>query len=335
LSASDQPGDEQRQGDPDEPRQGEQGGRIEDPRENPVVAQRRLRTTLRDLRLRQGQRKTQKQVAMALDWSQSKLLRLEGGQVPIATSDLIALLTQYGITDEQQVKTWVDLARASRKPTIKDAYLDIFSKAFAEFVEHEAYASIIRQFETKLIPGVLQTEDYAEAVLRTYLEPTPPDAEVSRRVQARLERAAQLLDRSKNQPEMFFILDEAAVRRQVGRESENPTLMVRQLQHLKEMGSRPNIQIQIVPFNYGIYAALRGPFELLEFDDPADLPMLYVENPQGDELFHENIDKIAPFLDTFTELEESLKKNSAANFDEQMDIIISQMKQAISQVRKD
>jgi transcriptional regulator with XRE-family HTH domain len=328
LPASDQPREEQRQGDQDEQRQDEQGEQIEDPREDPVVAQRRLRTTLRNLRLRQGQRKTQKQVATALDWSPSKLLRLEGGHVPIATSDLIALLAQYGITDEQQVNAWVELARISRKPTIRDTYLDIFSKAFAEFIQHESYASVIRQYETKLIPGILQTEDYAEAILRAYIRPTPPETELSRRVQARLERADQLLNRSKNQPEMFFILDEAVVRRQVGRESENPTLMPRQLQHLKELSNRPNIQIQIVPYSYGIYAALRGPFELLEFEDPADLPMLYRETPLGDELFHEDIDEIAPYLDIFTELEESLKKNFATDFDKQIDIIISQMRQS-------
>ena len=313
------------QGDLDS-QQGEDAELAVDPRADPAVAQRRLRTALRNLRLRPGQSKTQKEVATALDWSPSKLLRLEGGHVPISTSDLIALLAQYGITDSEQVNEWVELARISRKPTLRDAYTDIFTKAFAEFIQHESYATIIRQYETKLIPGVLQIEDYAEAVFRTYVRPALQEKQLSRRVQARLERADQLLNRATNQPEMFFIVDEAVVRRQVGRESGNPTLMIRQLQHLKELNNRSNIQIQIVPYSYGLYAALRGPFEMLEFEDPADLPMLYRENPDGDELFHEDMDEIAPYLDSFSELEESLKKNITVDFDKQIDIIIGQMR---------
>lgn len=301
-------------------------GPLADPREDPAVAQRRLRTGLRALRLRPERRETQKTVASALDWSPSKLLRIEQGQVPLATSDLIALLTHYGITDEKEVSDWVELARVSRRTTIWDTYGDVFSKLFAEFVQHEWYASVIRQYETKLVPGVLQTEDYAEAVVRAYLGPRPDERIISRTVQARLERADHLLNQTKNRPEMFFILDEAVVRRRVGRESGNNNVMIRQLEYLKEVSSRANIQIQIVPFDLGIYTALRGPFELLEFEDPDNNMLLYRETPQGDQLLYENNDEIGPYLDIFTELEERLKKNVRVSFIEQTDAIIAQLK---------
>ncbi len=301
-------------------------GPLEDPHDDPAVAQRRLRTGLRALRLRPGKRETQKLVASALDWSPSKLLRIEQGQVPLATSDLIALLTHYGITNEKEVKDWVELGRISRRTTIWDTYGDVFTKLFAEFVQHEWYASVIRQYETKLVPGVLQTKDYAEAVVRAYSGPRPDERVMSRTVQARLERAEHLLNQTKNEPEMFFILDEAVVRRRVGKESGNSGIMVRQLEYLKEISDRSNIQIQIVPFDLGIYTALRGPFELLEFEEPDNNMLLYRETPAGDQLLYENDDEIGPYLDIFTDLEETLKKRTNIDFTEQIDAIIAQIK---------
>ena len=294
-------------------------------RDDPVVAQRRLRSTLRRLRLRPEARKTQKEVAQALDWSPSKLLRIEGGQVPIATSDLIALLTYYGITGREEIDDLVELARISRKRTIRDTYRDVFSKEFADFIQHEAYASAIRQYETKLIPGQIQTEAYAEAVIRAYLGPIAAEADVNRRVQARLERSSYLLGRRNGGPDMSFILDEAVIQRRVGIESMNKSLMIEQLDSLKKLNARPNISIQIVPFEFGIYAALRGPFELLEFEDPVDSALLYLENPQGDELVHEDDDDISPYLDMFSDLEKMLQKRGTIKFEERVDNIIRQI----------
>jgi transcriptional regulator with XRE-family HTH domain len=292
--------------------------------DDPVVAQRRLRTTLRRLRLRPEAHKTQREVAHALDWSQSKLLRIEGGQVPIATSDLIALLTYYGVARDE-TDDLVELARISRKRTIRDTYRDVFSKEFADFILYEAYASAIRQFETKLVPGQLQTEAYAEAVIRTYLGPNGTEGEVNRRVQARLERSSYLFGRPDGGPEMSFLIDEAVIQRRVGIESKNRSLMVEQLRLLKEQNARPNVSIQVVPFGLGIYAALRGPFELLEFEDPADSALLYLENPQGDELVHEDDDAISPYIDMFSDLEEILAKYGEIKFEQRIDHAIQQI----------
>lgn len=294
------------------------------PPQDPAVAQRRLRNHLRNLRLRPEARQTQKEVAKALDWSPSKLLRIEAGQVPIATSDLIALLTHYGVIDRGVVDPLIELARISRRPTIRDTYRDVFSREFAEFVQYEAYASVIRQFETKLVPGILQTDSYARAVIRAYLGPEAKESSVNRRVKARHERSAHLLERS-DPPEMTFLLDEAVVQRRVGMESGDNILMIEQLERLKDLNARPNITIQIVAFELGIYRALRGPFELLEFEDPEDTDLLYLENPQGDELFHEDVELIAPYVDIFSSLEEVVSQTKTA-FNEQVDTVIHSMK---------
>jgi transcriptional regulator with XRE-family HTH domain len=291
-------------------------------RDDPVVAQRRLRTTLRRLRLRPEAQKTQREVAQALDWSPSKLLRIEGGQVPIATSDLIALLTYYGITAKEESDELVELARVSRKRTIRDTYQDVFSKEFAEFIQHEAYASSIRQFETKLVPGQLQTEAYAEAVIRAYLGPNGTEGDVNRRVQARLERSSYLFGRHDGGPDMSFIIDESVIQRRVGVESKNRSLMLEQLERLKELNSKPNISIQVVPFGLGMYGALRGPFELIEFEDPADSALLYLENPQGDALVHEDDDEISPYIDMFSDLDKLLTKNRIITFEDKITNVI-------------
>ena len=303
-------------------------------REDPIIAQRRLRTMLRRLRLGpedQKQKQTQKQVAEALDWSPSKLMRLEAGQAPVATSDLLALLSYYGVTDRNRIDELAELARVSRRNApLRDTYRDVFSREFAEFVQHEAYASDIRGFETKLVPGLLQTEDYADAVIRAYLGANPKESDATRRVQARLERSGYLLSRPDGGPDMSFIIDEAAVRRSVGRESGNKTLMVKQLERLKELNKRPNIKIQIVPFDLGMYSALRGPFELLEFEDAEDELLLYMENPQGDELIHEDFGEIEPYIDAYADLEAKLSSDALPSFEEQIDKIIRQMKHAES-----
>jgi len=116
----------------------------------------------------------------------------------------------------------------------------------------------------------------------------------------------------------------------VGRESGNKTLMVKQLERLKELNKRPNIKIQIVPFDLGMYSALRGPFELLEFEDAEDELLLYLENPQGDELIHEDFGEIEPYIDAYAALEAKLSSDALPSFEEQIDKIIRQMKHAES-----
>ena len=229
----------------------------------------RLTRELRRIRKDAGM--TQEQVAAEMEWSLSKLIRIEGGGVSISVSDLKSLLTLYQIADEGHVEELVALARAARQRSWFTAFRDITSPQYVTFVGYEAAASIIRQFEPTLIPGQLQTEDYARAVTLEYAADR-----VDKLVEVRIRRQ-ELLE----EPErlFFFILDEAAIRRQVGAPT-NPGIMRRQLRRLIEIARQPNITIEIVPFSAGVHAGMKGPFTVLEFPGD-DEDILYLENARG------------------------------------------------------
>ncbi len=229
----------------------------------------RLTRELRRIRKDAGM--TQEQVAVAMEWSLSKLIRIEGGGVSISVSDLKSLLTLYQIADESHVEELVGLARAARQRSWFTAFRDITSPQYVTFVGYEAAASIIRQFEPTLIPGQLQTEEYARAVTLEYAADR-----VDKLVEIRIRRQ-ELLEEPKRL--FFFILDEAAIRRQVGAPT-NPGIMRRQLRRLIEIARQPNITIEIVPFSAGVHPGMKGPFTVLEF--PGDVEdILYLENARG------------------------------------------------------
>lgn len=222
-------------------------------------------------RIRKDAEMTQEHVAAAMEWSLSKLIRIEGGGVSISVSDLKSLLALYEITDEAQVDELLALARAARQRSWFTAFRDATSSQYVTFVGYEAAASIIRQFEPTLIPGQLQTEEYARAVTLEYAADR-----VDKLVEIRIRRQ-ELLDEPKRL--FFFIVDEAAIRRQVGAPT-NPGVMRRQLRRLIEIARQPNITIEIVPFSAGVHPGMKGPFTLLEFPGD-DEDILYLENARG------------------------------------------------------
>jgi transcriptional regulator with XRE-family HTH domain len=229
----------------------------------------RLTRELRRIRKDAGM--TQDQVATAMEWSLSKLIRIEGGGVSISVSDLKSLLTLYQIADEGHVEELITLARAARQRSWFTAFRDITSPQYVTFVGYEAAASIIRQFEPTLIPGQLQTEEYARAVTLEYAADR-----VDKLVEIRIRRQ-ELLEEPRRL--FFFILDEAAIRRQVGAPT-NPAIMRRQLRRLIEIARQPNITIEIVPFSAGVHAGMKGSFTVLEFPGD-DEDVLYLENARG------------------------------------------------------
>ena len=234
-----------------------------------VIQRGRLTRELRRIRKNAGM--TQEQVAAAMEWSLSKLIRIEGGGVSISVSDLKSLLTLYQIADEGHVEELVALARAARQRSWFTAFRDITSPQYVTFVGYEAAASTIRQFEPTLIPGQLQTEEYARAVTLEYAADR-----VDKLVEIRIRRQ-ELLEEPRRL--FFFILDEAAIRRQVGAPT-NPGIMRRQLRKLIETARQPNITIEIVPFSAGVHPGMKGPFTVLEFPGD-DEDVLYLENARG------------------------------------------------------
>lgn len=275
-------------------------------------------------------------VAKALDWSASKVLRIESGQSPVATSDLVALMTLYGVVDTSAVGELVELARSSRRPSMSSRYGDALSPEFGEWLDYEAFASVIRQYESKLIPGPLQTDDYAHAIVPAYLAGGPKRDKIEGVVGSREDRAERLTGR--DGPKISVIIDEAALRRGVGNESgpRDYAVMIEQLKHLKKLNTvgrlargeevetelNPSIEIQIVPLEIGAYPAMRGPFELLEFDDPDDPNMVYFENPRADIVIKEG-EETAESLELFLRLQSVLVPPSGV--DEQIDLIIQLM----------
>lgn len=229
----------------------------------------RLTRELRRIRKDAGM--TQEQVAAEIEWSLSKLIRIEGGGVGISVSDLRSLLALYQITDEQQVEELVDLARAARQRSWFTAYREITSSQYVTFVGYEAAASVVRQFEPTIIPGQLQTEDYARAVTLEYAADR-----VDKLVEIRMRRQ-ELLEEPRQQ--FYFILDEAVIRRQVGAPT-NPSIMRWQLRKLVETARQPNITIEVVPFTAGVHPGMKGPFTVLEFPGD-DEDVLYLENTRG------------------------------------------------------
>jgi len=274
---------------------------------DPTVQRLALRLQLRKIRIDADL--TQKEVASQLDWSPSKILRIESGENSISTTDLQALLAIYNISDPRKKDELIRLARESRKQ-IASAYDDVLSKEALKLQRYEKAASIIRQYQPTLMPGLLQTREYAEALLRIIASPDDSERAIQRRVEARLERQ-ELLELN-DPPEMFFILDEAVVRRNIGHEAGR-AVMRPQIEHLKKVNELPRVTIQIVPFAVGAYKAMRGPFVLLEFAEASLNDLLYLESPTGEYVAQEEPSETRPYLEQFWDLELKATKREELN----------------------
>lgn len=241
--------------------------------QGPVVQRAILTNEL--VRMRKEAKKVQEEVARALDWSPSKLIRIEGGTVGISTTDLQALLRYYGISSDGEVDRLTGLARGSRDRGWWQSYPIDLSPGFRALLGYEMGASYIRQYEISLVPGLLQTEDYARVVIRAYAGDVGED-HISALTEIRMNRQERLHEREPavNQ---IYILDEAAIRRQVGATLPGgKNIMPKQLEKVIEVAQRPNITIEVIPFTVGAHFGMKGSFTLLEFD--VDLgELLYME----------------------------------------------------------
>jgi transcriptional regulator with XRE-family HTH domain len=234
---------------------------------DPTIHRRRLRSELR--KAREAAAKTQRETAKAMDWSMSKLIRIETGDVRISTNDLRALVAYYGVSDERAVEL-VEVARAAREPARWSRYRDVASPEYLAFLGYESSAAIIRNFEPILVPGLLQTEEYARVVISEVEQPTHVDGLVDLRVERQ-----EILVRDPA-PDVHFIIDESVIRHVVG----GPEVMRRQLIQLKEMAQQSHVHLRIAPFELGIYPRMRVPYVIFEFDSPQDEDVLYIETTE-------------------------------------------------------
>ncbi|MGH8571009.1 MAG: helix-turn-helix domain-containing protein [Gammaproteobacteria bacterium] len=280
--------------------------------QDPTVQRRRLRMELRRARDAAGLR--QADVASAMDWSPSKLIRIERGDVSVSTNDLRALLNHYGVKDKGRIHSMLELAKAARGGSFYDQYADLLKPGFKEYLAYEASASVIRQYEPILIPGLVQIEEYGRGLFEGIgrLDPATMD-----KTWAVRQYRQEVHDRE-NPPQMLFVVDEAALRRQVGRGH----VMHRQLEQLKIFSAEPHINLQIMPFSRGAHPGMAGSFVLLEFADPSLDDLVHLESINHATVC-DDTELIARYLDRFLQLEElALSPEESVEF---LDVLIDEM----------
>jgi len=228
------------------------------------------------VRLRRESGLTQEQVASALEWSPSKLIRVEGGKSSITKVDLDALLTQYGVTSESIRERLHLLNRGARERGWWDKYRDDVAPTYLNYVGFEAGAAFIRQFQSLFVPGLLQTEEYAEAVTVNSVDAV----RVGTIVGLRLQRQTELAQRDPR-PRQYYVVDEAVIRRHVGI-AKSPDIMPDQLRQIADRAEQDGlVTVRVIPFGAGAHRGLYGPFTLLEFD--GGLPdLLYIDAGRGE-----------------------------------------------------
>jgi transcriptional regulator with XRE-family HTH domain len=222
-----------------------------------------LRTFRNDARF------SQPEVAERLSWSPSKVIRIEGGSVGVSVTDLRALLDLYGVTDETVRRDLEQATRESRRPPWWHPFRDVVSPQFAVYLGLEGAASELSAYDPTLVPGLLQTEGYARALLCDL-----PDEQTDAIVRLRAERQRRLL-RQAGGPRLRFLLDEGALRRWVG----GAAAMREQLARLKSDAALAHVELSVVPFTRGAHPVLRTGSIALTFRDGDDV--LFVEGPNG------------------------------------------------------
>ncbi len=235
----------------------------------PTMRRRMLGAELRKMRERQGL--TAEGAAELMKWHPSKVSRLESGRSGLRAHEVGALLDLYEVNDQETRKGLETLAREGKRRVWWQPYNDVLTPRYLDYISFEAEASAARSFETTLVPGLLQTPDYARAIIRALKPDRPPD-DVHALVEVRLARQNAALNREEPL-KLWAVLDESILHRTVG----GSVGMTKQLKHLLDMADQPNITVQILPFGAGAHAGMLGPFVILEFPVQADLDVVYSE----------------------------------------------------------
>jgi len=258
------------------------------PDDNPIVQRRRLRTTLRQRRDAAGL--TQRDAAKGLDWSVSKLVRIEAGNQSVSVSDLQVALELYGVDDPETVAALKALARSARGRPWWHAYRDIVSVEFSDYLGHESGAAALVDFHPFLIPALLHTPAYNAALLSFMKMPE----RTARIVELKAKRQDLLFSRPDVRIE--FIIAEEAIGRWIG----GRDTMRLQLQHIREIGQKPNVSIRIVPLTAGVHPGLAGSFVVVE--NEAGERAIYLESMNGDQLTKDDPAVLAQYDEYVREL---------------------------------
>jgi transcriptional regulator with XRE-family HTH domain len=263
--------------------------------EAPPVRRRLLGAALRRFREQAGY--TLDDAARILECDRSKISRIETGQRGVRPKELRELLTEYGVNDARS-EALLTIARQTRQAGWWQSYSHILSDAYQDFISLEASAQTLWTYEAQLVPGLLQTEDYARAIAAASLVRESHEQQ-EQFVQARLTRQ-QVLTRAEPL-QLWAILSEGALRQMVG----GPEVMTAQLRHLMEInGNLPNVNLQVLPFAVGAHAATSGPFVIMKFPEAPDLGVVYLEGQTGG-IYLESADEVARYTLVFEHLRAS------------------------------
>src|SRR3984957_13989293 len=220
-------------------------------------------------RLREDAGITTERAADEIRGSRSKIARMEHGRVGFKERDIADLLTLYGVGETHEREALLKLARGSNLSGWWQSYSDILPHWVEPYFGLEAAASFIREYELQFVPGLLQTEAYADALIR--LGTSVAEDEIARRVQARIAR--QEILRREKPPKIWAIMDEGALHRVIG----GPEVMKEQLRHLLDMCDHPAVTVQILPFSAGAHRAMGGAFTILRFTEPDLRDVVFIE----------------------------------------------------------
>ena len=254
-------------------------------RRSPTIRRRRLGAELR--RHRESAGVTIEVVAEQLECSASKISRIETGHTSATPRDVRDMLRIYGVVGTESDEL-VQIAREARQKGWWHPYSTVLTGAY---VGLEAAAGSVRAYEQQVVPGLLQTEDYAKAMIRAARPDISVD-EVNQRVRVRLGRQSLL---SQDDPiDLWVVLDEAVVSRPVGGDA----VMRAQLARLVEAADLPNVTLQILPFEVGAHAGMDGTFSILDFPEPGDPDVVYAENATGG-LFLEKDEELQKYIFIF------------------------------------
>jgi len=265
-------------------------------RKIPTVPQRALAAALE--RRRDAAGLTPKDVAASLEWSETKVWRIETARVTVSPGDIRELARLYGI-DDAGTEAMVQLARQAKRPGWWKGMSQVLPEGFSVHLELESTATAIRTYEAQWVPGLWQTEDYARAVLKANSLTSTPE-QVERQLQVRMRRQ-QILDRPDPEPPaMWAILDEAVIRRVVG----GREIMHGQLARLREMSADPAVTLQILAFTAGAHMAAYGSFALFDPSDPAFPLTASTDRPAGN-LIEDDPEDIRRYTTMFDHLRAS------------------------------
>jgi transcriptional regulator with XRE-family HTH domain len=254
--------------------------RSSNPEQNPTLRARRLALEL--LRRREAAGLTREEAARQLEWSTSTIFRIETGRSRPQPGNVRVLLELYGVSGPER-DGLIRLAREARQPGWWHSFRDVLPNPYEVFIGLEAGAASIRNFEPIVIPGLLQTEEYARQTLRNGPGELDRD-DIERLVQVRMERQ-RILGRE-DRPRLWAVIDEAVIRRVVG----SPEVMREQLRHVIECAEQGKTTLQAVPYSAGAHAGTTGPFVIIDFPEPTDPAVVYVETLAGDLYLEERAD---------------------------------------------